>query len=173
MIAPVLFLALSAANPDETLARAAERIRAHRTGELAITVVDAQGAPVAGAAVTVAQTRHDFLFGSNIFALGSFADPAREEAYRARFKELLNFATLPFYWANYESARGAPQYERTIAMAEWCAANNIAVKGHPLVWNHPAGVPAWLPAAPEEVHPLLMARVEACVSRFRDRKSVV
>ncbi|HAK97003.1 MAG TPA: 1,4-beta-xylanase [Planctomycetes bacterium] len=167
MIAPVLFLAFWAAGQDEALAGSAERIRAHRTGDLVVTVVDAQGAPIAGAAVSVGQTRHDFLFGCNIFALGTFGEPAREEAYRARFKELLNFATLPFYWANYESARGEPQYERTAAMAAWCAANGIAVKGHPLVWNHPAGVPAWLPAAPEESHPLLTARVEACVSRFR------
>ena len=167
MLASVLCLALAAADGGDPLAGAAERIRAHRSGDLVVTVVDARGAPVPGASVAVAQTRHDFLFGCNIFAFGAFAEPAREEAYRARFKELLNFATLPFYWASYESTRGKPQYERTAAVAAWCAANGIAVKGHPLAWNHPAGVPAWLPAAPEESGPLLMARIEACVRRFR------
>ncbi len=167
MLASVLLLSTLCAAEDPVLAAAAERIRTHRTGDLVVTVLDAKGAPLPGASVKIAQTRHDFLFGSNIFALGTFADKAQEDAYRARFKELLNFATLPFYWANFERRRGEPDYERVAAMAAWCKDNGITVKGHPLVWNHPAGVPAWLSANPDESYPLLVARVEACVSRYR------
>ena len=96
MISSMLLLSVVCAAEDDLLATAAERIRTHRTGDLAITIVDAQGTPVPGASVAIAQTRHDFLFGSNIFALGTFEDKALENAYRARFKELLNFATLAF-----------------------------------------------------------------------------
>lgn len=167
MISSLLLLSVVCAAENDLLATAAERIRTHRTGDLAVTVVDAQGTPVSGASVAIAQTRHDFLFGSNIFALGTFEDKTLENAYRARFKELLNFATLPFYWAGFEGTRNAPDYDRIAAMAAWCKENGIVVKGHPLVWNHPAGVPAWLSTNPDESYPLLMARVAACVSRFR------
>jgi endo-1,4-beta-xylanase len=52
-------------------------------------------------------------------------------------------------------------------VAKWCAQNGIKTKGHPLVWNHPASVPRWLPADPKEVRALSDARVADCVGRFK------
>ena len=65
--------------------------------------------------------------------------------YGRHFDALLNYATLPFYWAGFEPERGQPAYDRLDAMAAWCIDRDITCKGHPLFWNHPAGVPGWLP----------------------------
>jgi len=154
---------------DLVLAGASKRILSHRTGDLKVRVVDGSGKPVRGAEVSVRQIRHDFLFGCNIFAFGTFRDPELEQAYRKRFAELLNYATLPFYWASFEPQKGRPQYARVEAMAEWCARHGITCKGHPLVWNHPAGVPSWLPDDPRKVRSLLLERVKACVRHFRGK----
>jgi len=162
-------LSAAPANGETLLAGARERIRTHRTGDLAIRVVDGKGKPVPEARISVEQVRHDFLFGCNIFAFGTFRDPELEKAYRRRFRELLNYATLPFYWGSFERERGKPGYARVEAMAEWCVRNGITCKGHPLVWNHPAGVPAWLPDDPKEVRRLLLERVRACVRHFRGK----
>ncbi len=159
--------AVSGKERPALLKDAEKRIRSHRTGDLVIKIKREKGVPVENLKVTVRQLSHDFLFGCNIFALGRLRIPERENRYRAYFDEIFNYATLPFYWANFERRKGQPQYERVEVMAKWCGEKGITVKGHPLVWNHPAGVPAWLPDEPETVRTLLSQRVFDCVRHFR------
>jgi GH35 family endo-1,4-beta-xylanase len=161
----------SAAKPsdDDLLAEARERIQRHRRGPGVVVVRDAAGKPVAGARVRVDQVRHEFLWGCNFFRFGRISDPEREAAYRRRFTDLLNFATLPFYWASYEPRRGEPGHERTERVLEWAPAHGLKCKGHPLVWDHPAGSPRWLPEDDEELERLSNARVRDCVARFKGR----
>ncbi len=123
-----------------------QRIRQHRTGHLHLTVQTSDGRPLAGREVTVRQTSHKFLFGCNLFRLGAEADPGREAAYQARFADLLNFATLPFYWGGYEPRAGETKLERLTAMARWCAERGIVAKGHPLCYHMSA--PDWARALP-------------------------
>lgn len=150
------------------LHEAGARIAAHRAGPLRVHVVTAAGQPIGNASVTVKQVRHEFLFGCNIFAHGKLEPPEDERAYRERFAALLNYATLPFYWRGYEPERDEPEHADRQRVARWCLENAITPKGHPLVWNHPAGVPRWLPSDPVEIRELSEARVRDCVSRFRD-----
>jgi GH35 family endo-1,4-beta-xylanase len=176
MAAGMLTGAALAADPsgDELWAGAAARIERHRKADATIAVLDAAGRPVPDAAIQVEQTRHAFLFGCNFFLWGHLPDARLEEAYRGRFAELLNYATLPFYWWMYEPAAGKTLEAHHRAVAAWCREHGISTKGHPLMWNY--AEPAWLPAAPEEIHRLQLARVEDCVTRFRgliDRWDVV
>ncbi len=153
---------------------AQQRIEKHRKAEATIEVFDASGKPLPGVKVHVEQMRHAFLFGSNIFMWGRIQDPEREAAYRRRFAELLNYATLPFYWPGYEPRRGQPDHHHTEQVAKWCQEHGIVTKGHPLAWNF--ADPQWLPDDPQEVRRLQMARIEDCVSRFAgliDRWDVV
>jgi endo-1,4-beta-xylanase len=153
----------------DILAQSRERIEQHRMGDGTITVRDVRGKAVRGAKVKVEQLRHDFLFGSNFFMFGHCGKPELEEQYRQRFEALLNYCTLPFYWASYERERGKPNYEYTDRVAAWTLEHGITCKGHPLVWDHPAGSPAWLPDDPKEIERLSLARVRAIVSRYRGR----
>ena len=148
----------------ELLAGADARIEQCRKADATVMVVDVAGKPVAGATIDVEQTRHAFLFGCNIFSWGKLPDREREQAYRRRFAELLNYATLPFYWSMYEPQRDHPMHSHAEEVARWCRSQGILTKGHPLAWNH--ADPSWLPNDPAEIHRLQMARIDDCVRRF-------
>lgn len=170
----LLILALAAgrspAHEPDLLSGAAARIEKYRKADATVEVVDAAGRPVAGAQIAVTQTRHAFLFGCNLFQFGRFRDPREEEIYRRRFRELLNYATLPFYWPTYEPQRGVTQHARIEAMASWCQQHGIVTKGHPLAWNY--ADPSWLPDDPDEVWQLQLARITDCVTRMKGRVDI-
>lgn len=161
--------AKDAASDEEILSRCKARIEQHRKSVGRIVLRDAAGNPVANATVRLEQLRHHFLFGCNFFMFNHTGDPDREAKYRQQFAALLNFATLGFYWANYEAERGKPNYEYTDQVVEWCARQGITCKGHPLVWDHPAGSPRWLPEDPQEIERLSAARVREILTRFKGR----
>ena len=166
-VAGVTVVAAEPVPSDEALwAGAQRRIEQHRKADATVTVVDAKGQAVVGARVLVEQTRHAFLFGSNIFAWGRVGDERAESEYRRQFVEVFNFATLPFYWASYERRQGQPDHERTGQIAQWCRQQGIICKGHPLAWNH--SEPRWLPDDPQQILNLQLERIDDCMARFRD-----
>lgn len=166
--AATAFAQTSAPARDETdrklLAGAADRIARYREGALVVRVVDRGGQPVLGASVRVEQTRHAFLFGSNIFRLDPRDATPAQLAYRERFAALFNYATLPFYWGAFERTEGRPDYARLEALARWCAAHDIKTKGHPLVWQEV--YPRWAPKNADSAIPLLRNRVNDLIARY-------
>ena len=142
------------------------RIRAHRTADVTLTVLDAAGKPLAGKTVTVEQARHQFLFGCNIFRLDPADTSAAQKAYQERYTALLNYATLPFYWGGFERQEGATETQRIRAMAEWCQARGIRTKGHPLCWH--TVKPRWLEGKTlDEVKRLQLGRITRDVTAFK------
>jgi len=86
------------------------------------------------------------------------------------FERAFNFATLPFYLlhALKEEERGYPHYERVDEILSWCKEKGIIPKGHPLWWNHPAGMPNWLKEADWETMKKECIRiVRRSVERYR------
>lgn len=159
---------------DEILAGANARIEQHRKTDAQITVTDAAGKPVAGATVRLAMQRHAFLFGSNAFPLLGRNPQEWNDLYARRFTDLLNYATLGFYWGGYEPQPGQERAEQLMRQARWLKEHGVAVKGHPLVWHEV--YPKWAPADPAETRELLEARVRRIVSGFKgviDRWDVV
>ena len=166
-LAILLFPAFVAAQDWRTEANA--RIEQHRKENITLFVT-AEGKPLTGATVTVEMVNHEFLFGSNIFlAQNPDRQPAQQLAdYHQRFAELLNFATLPFYWASYESVRGQPNYAHSERIVEWCKEQGIRTKGHPLVWN--TSDPHWIKEMPiDDLYRVQIDRVTACVERLRGK----
>jgi GH35 family endo-1,4-beta-xylanase len=136
-----------------------------RQCQATLTVTDAAGKPLANAPISVEMTRHKFLFGCNAYALGSAGDPALEQEYRKRFCDLLNYATLPFYWGSYEPQLGQTRQEIVAENARWCQSHWLHTKGHPLVWHEIA--PKWaMDMPPEEVERLQWERITREVSGF-------
>ena len=149
---------------EHLLATAAERIETHRKADVVIAVVDGDGNPLPGAEVVVEQTRHAFLFGSNICQWGRVGSKPLERAYREQFEELLNLAVVTFNWMAYERVRGKPLDRYTEQVARWCKDRDILVKAHALGWNMID--PPWLPDDAEEIRRLQMARIDEAVVRF-------
>jgi GH35 family endo-1,4-beta-xylanase len=133
---------------DAALAKAQKDLERNRKGDATVRVVDANGKPVPGAAVTVELSRHDFLFGCNIYMFDRFKTPGENEAYKRRFRELFNAATTGFYWRGYEPERGKPRYDYTDKVVAWCMERNIRLKGHPLLWATRHGEPRWSKGQP-------------------------
>jgi len=143
----------------------AARIRKHRTAEVTLTLASRSGRPVTNQAVTVRQTRHKFLFGSNAFRIDPMDKGPLQRGYQKRFSELLNFGTLPFYWGSYERRRGQTAARRIRTMAQWCRDNNIRTKGHPLCWHTVS--PRWAgELTVDEVHRLQLNRITREVKGF-------
>ncbi len=168
LVLPITFLgAALLAAPEADLAHRTEEAR---TGSFQLVLRGTDGKPLPGVEVAVEQVRHDFLFGANIYVFDAFQDSFQNQAYKRRFEEVFNYATLPFYWNGYEKERGRPQHGLNERIAGWCAARGIATKGHPLVWTHEAGVPDWLKALPDsEVSAAVLARLRDAVKTFRGR----
>jgi endo-1,4-beta-xylanase len=156
----------------DILAQTKERIDQHRRGKGTVVVRTARGQAVPGAKVEVEQLGHDFLFGCNFFMFDRCGNAWMEDEYRERFAALLNYCTLGFYWAAYERRRGKPDYSYTDQVVAWTSGRNITCKGHPLVWDHPAGSPQWLPNDPKEIERLSVARVREIVSRYKGRINI-
>jgi endo-1,4-beta-xylanase len=152
---------------QEILRRSEQQIETSRKANGTIRVVDAGGRPVAGASVRVEQTRHDFLFGCNIYRFDRFPTEAENAAYKRRFEELFNYATVGFYWRGYEPQRGKPQYAYTDKVVAWCSERGIRMKGHPLLWGNQAGIPRWSDGQPSPE--IQRQRVEEIMRRYHGK----
>jgi len=150
----------------DVLVQADDRIARHRKGTAVLSLAgpDGQAFPP-GVPLEINQTRHKFLFGCNIFKLGGCRTAADNAAYEKHFAELLNYATLPFYWWTYERQKDRPQDEHTDEIVRWCKAHGVTTKGHPLAWNYVD--PQWLTGTPEEAMELQFKRIGRCVERFK------
>ena len=144
------------------------RIEKYRKGDAELRLLGPDGKSLkSGLAVKIEQKRHKFLFGCNIFKLNRCRTPEDNAAYAERFAALLNFATLPFYWWNYERRQGKPDDDRTEEIVRWCKENNVTTKGHPLAWNYVQ--PPWLPKEPDSAMQQQFDRIERCVRRFKNK----
>ncbi|MDR3181738.1 MAG: endo-1,4-beta-xylanase [Planctomycetaceae bacterium] len=140
------------------------RIEQYRKESVNISVT-INGKPAAGIAVEIKMLRHEFLFGCNIFKLNSNETPQQNEEYGKQFADIFNFATLPFYWANYEREKDKPSYASSEKIAAWCKKNGIRPKGHPLVWN--TSDPKWIAdMTQDELYQRLVHRAEIVPNHF-------
>jgi GH35 family endo-1,4-beta-xylanase len=108
--------------------------------------------------------RAGFRFGANAFKFG-----VGNADYDARFSDLLNFATLPFYRKLTEPTRGARDYSWSEQILDALPAH-IDAKGHPLVWLNKAGWPDWARTmSRDEIFADSRDYILDTVGRFRDR----
>ncbi len=144
---------------------ALNRIERYRRRDVNLTVKQPDGFPAQNVTVKINQSKHHFLFGCNIYRWND-GNTKEDRLYKQRFAELLNYATLGFYWASYEPQKGSTREDHWRQVAKWCKAHDIERKGHPLVWNY--ADPRWLPDDPQKVFQLQMSRVKREVSHFAE-----
>ena len=152
---------------ESHLKTATENVERYRKGAARLRFLSTSGEPVTGLDLHITQKTQDFLFGNLIFDLVWGEAPYKPELFKQRFLKLFNLAIFPFYWPSYEPRPGQTQWQRMLPVLEWCRANGVTPKGHPLVWPYTAGIPEWLYDMPEEtVEPLIRARVTSLVKGF-------
>ncbi|NTV84153.1 MAG: glycoside hydrolase family 10 [Bacteroidales bacterium] len=150
--------------------QAEENIEKYRKGNVTIQFKSRDGKMIKNAKVDIHQKTHDFLFGCIIFDLIGNENNYKPDLFRERFKNIFNLAVFPFYWPGYESRQGFTQWEDMLKTIDWCEANGITTKGHPLVWATQSGTPQWLKAyTVNETEELLKTRVINITAGFRDK----
>lgn len=114
----------------------------NRKMTFSIQTLQSDHSPLKSEVLTLAQTRHKFLFGTAAFDTLPLANHEWEgselENGLVRTEKMLalcNAATLPFYWSRYEPVRGQPTTNKMLNAARWCKENNLVMKGHPLCWH--------------------------------------
>ena len=144
----------------------------HRLGEKTITVVKADGEPVANREFTIKQTGHQFLFGSTAFEaiplVNNELDAKKTELAKEIFQkyfEVFNYSTLPFYWGRFEPAEGKPGTERYKKASEWLISKGNKLKGHPLCW-HTVTAPWLLERNNEQIFQMQLDRIYRDVTDF-------
>jgi len=153
------------------VASRADTTMAHRITEATVTVLGADGRPLPGVEVIVAQRRHAFGFGNIGFDFIPLAnqEPPRDgenlEHLADLWLDVFNTATLPFYWGRFEPRRGQPDTERLRRTARWFVDRGVRLKGHPLVW-HTVTAPWLLDLSTREVERAQRERIRRDVTDF-------
>jgi GH35 family endo-1,4-beta-xylanase len=143
--------------PDaEVIAEAKRNIERTRRGELRLRLLDGAGRPRAGVELSVAQLRHEVVFGCSSGSTFAKCKASAAEAARAeRFLTLFNGTHAKAYWNEnwhqpIERTQGCRVTSEFEAETAWAVAHGLEVRGHPLVWTVPKALPAWLPGLPYE-----------------------
>ena len=154
--------------------RADRDIERNRKGNFTIRVT-LDGAPVENAEITYRLKDLDFDLGCNLFMLGQYDDPEKEERYLSQWKNLFNTAVVPLYWEGTEPEPGLLRYSSKTEnnvyrrppvdmVVEYCQQNGIRMKGHPLFWHE--FIPQWLPENWDELYPLIEKRFQEISERY-------
>ena len=164
---------------EATDRRVAEGIEKNRKGNAALKFVDGSGKPVTGIRVKATLKKHAFLHGANLYELNQTESAEKNAAYREKFKEVFNAATVPIYWAPLEPEQGKPRYAKDSSFIyrrppidlclEYCEEAGIRPKAHCLNYFQRAHYPAWMPEAVEEAKPLIEKHFADLAQHYRDR----
>ena len=149
---------------DSLLKETDELIKINRMGFCKITVYDENDKPLPSVSVTIDQIEHDFLFGCNIYMFDKFDTAQENSIYKEKFRELFNYATVPFYWSSFEYTKGDPNYKEIDNIVEWAKIFNIKLKGHPLLWDSEPGIPPWSDGQPPTI--VQKERVTNIIQRY-------
>lgn len=109
----------------------------HRQVNKRVRFTDVSGNPLAGKDIKVKQTAHKFLFGCGGFDFMPYVIDGNEffKDITEKWLEIFNYATLPFYWGNFEPEEGKPDTENLLKTAKYLQSKGVKVKGHPLCWH--------------------------------------
>lgn len=134
-----------------------ENIEKYRKADACVQVVDASGAPVTDAKVSLRQDTHDFIFGCNGLMVGGLGD--QEEVYQESFARLFNLVTTTLCWAETEFEPDTFRFEEGVKeifrrppidrMIAFAKKYNLKLKGQPLFCER--WCPAWSSKEPEEL----------------------
>jgi GH35 family endo-1,4-beta-xylanase len=170
-----------------------ERIEKYRKSDAMVFLTDVQP----GTEVKIEQISHEFLFGGQIFNFNQLGSKELDDKYKAVFGELLNSATIPFYWEAHEMDRGTVRYETcaednpdfwakspdptkerfwrrpaTDQIVEFCEQKGIFRHGHTLIYAGAETMPAWMKRTADDVpemEKLFESRIRDVAQHYGDR----
>jgi len=152
------------------------RIEANRKRDVQITVKDLGGAPINNVDVQIEQVRHNFGFGAAL-AYGLLYNNSN---YRDFVLDHFEWAVCEneMKWISNESTRDVETYSQSDYIANWCANNDIILRGHCLFWEQDnAQMPTWVLGPPplacntypatSEMMDEMEERMDSIVNRYK------
>jgi GH35 family endo-1,4-beta-xylanase len=176
-------------DPDSLAAdleAARSRIRKIRMTDAEILVTDRAGRPLVGLPVSAVQTHSPFCWGEQLWQLdtlfrGGFRDSDRARHFTRLFTGCLNSANCLSYWTEaprndgpkHMEFQGEDRLDGFAAQVDWCLANGLTPKGHPVFWSLDKAYPEWLKRYPMETQwKFIEVRVRNLVARFRGKVKI-
>jgi endo-1,4-beta-xylanase len=146
-------------------AEAARRIDRYRRRDLALTIRDANGLPLAGAPIVITQLKRTVSFGS-FTGYDLLLDDADGARLREKFGRLFDRVTVPVYWADWGWLSREAQY---VALAEWAARHQpLDIRAHTLIYPGWRFMPAHMKAMAGDP-PAFQAACLAQIRRVAER----
>ena len=155
----------------------ARDIEENRKGQFVLSFKNESGEVLSGVHVKIKQKKHKFKFGCSLFYLDQYEDEHSRNEYKERFKELFNYAVVPFYWDTLEPEQGKPRFDVNSpfvsrrppidTIMQFCDENNIRAKGHCLVYN--SFQPKWISDDNEVLKRQITNRLKKIAERYEDR----
>lgn len=154
----------------------ARDIEENRKGQFVINFKDEKGEPLSDVRVKIRQKKHEFKFGCSSFYLDQYEEEESRRLYRERFKQVFNYAVVPFYWDTLEPEQGKPRFDKDApfvsrrppidTVMDFCRENGIRAKGHCLVYN--SFQPAWISEDNETLKRQISKRIKEIAERYGD-----
>ena len=134
-----------------------ERIERIRKSDLEVTVVAADGSPVSDASVKIRQQAHAFDFGTAASASMIAGDHEQRSKYCDVLLQHFNVAAIEngLKWKSWDKYPG--NQRQTLAAMDWLNKNNVAVRGHVMVWPGHRYLPEWIKSI--EAQPETLSKV--------------
>jgi endo-1,4-beta-xylanase len=153
-----------------------QKIRQIRMGDVAFTIVDANGQPIPNATIQLTQTRHHFPFGvalsTDIFSINGEANEPDRTQYMRLAQTLFNAAVHEnaLKWLENEPKAGQVSYADADAIWDWSHQNQMPMRGHTLFWEVEKFNQDWVKQlSPKQLRQAMRDRVSNVCSRFKGR----
>lgn len=146
---------------------ALDRIEKIRKEDLSIQVIDSTGQPIADATVHAVLSKNAFGFGTCV-SMKLLDNDADAERYRQTLKELFNCVVIEneLKWPSLVKHG----YARTDRLIGWLRENDLAIRGHVLLWPSARYLPKQavdLKDRQDELRQLIARHITETVSRYR------
>ena len=135
-----------------------------RKTKVRIQAIDARGNPLPGATVKARQQKLSFPFGNamNKYILDN---PAHQNSFTSRFTATAFEDALK--WYTKEPSPGKEDYSDADALFQFSEQNQIAVRGHNILWDDPKYLPGWLLSLlPSQIRSDADKRINSVVQRY-------
>ena len=168
-----LFFSISAVKGDWK-SDANARIERIRKRDVQITVIDSNETPLSNVCVQIKQVHHRFAFGSCV----NYGSLSGNSEYRDFFLDHFEWAVCEneMKWASNEGTRDSESYSQADYIANWCANNDIILRGHCLVWETGSQEPSWVSGLNCESYPNpsekleeIDERISSAVGRYKNK----
>lgn len=137
----------------------------NRKARVKIQTVDEQGNPLRKVKISIETNKVNFPFGCAINK-NILSNPAYQNWFTPRFTVTVFEDEMK--WYSTEASQGKVDYSVPDAMIQFAKQNNIAVRGHNVLWDDPKYQPQWVNSlSPSDLNKASTDRLNSVMSKYK------